>query len=72
MTTYEITRPDAEPVTLAASGYTWNYTTGSIAFFDAQGRQLASYDKGEWTALHMRSPPEGIGLAPTSIFAVGD
>lgn len=56
MNTYEITRPDGTTQSVNASGYSWDKAIGGIAFYDGNSNRVASYDRGEWTALHMRLP----------------
>jgi hypothetical protein len=64
--TYEVTSCDGSIVSVTASGYSWDRQTGGIAFYDANGDKIASYAKGEWTELHMRSP---LVIAPKAISA---
>ena len=56
MNTYEVTKADESIETVAASGYSWDKQAGGIAFYHANGDRVASYGKGEWISLHMRSP----------------
>jgi hypothetical protein len=53
---YEVTKIDGSTVSITASGYSWDKQAGRIAFYHANGDPAASFTKGEWLSLHMRSP----------------
>lgn len=56
MNTYEVTTAEGMIETIAASGYSWDRTAGGITFYHGNGDRVATYSKGSWVSLHMRSP----------------